>query len=209
MSTKLANYLQFCSSLKRLDPKTTKAYRIDIAQFESYLDQRTVDQVNREDIREYISFLNGHYKPCTVKRKISSIKGYISFLTEEGNLSQNPFTGMRISFPKSLSLPRTIPLKTIGQMLEAVHEKERKVDSRYGSFRALRDAAVVELLFATGVRVSELCGIREEDTDLSEGLVFIHGKGNRERIIEIENAEVLDTLIKYNQVKEASSGVFF
>ncbi len=209
MSTKLTNYLQFCSSLKRLDPKTTKAYRIDIAQFESYLDQRTVNQVTREDIREYISFLNDHYKPRTVKRKIASIKGYISFLTEEGNLSQNPFTGMRISFPKSLSLPRTIPLKTIGRMLEVVHEEEQKVDSRRGSFRALRDAAVVELLFATGVRISELCSIREEDIDLSEGLVFIHGKGNRERIIEIENAEVLDTLIKYNQVKQASSGVFF
>lgn len=209
MSTELNDYLAYCKDVKRLDSKTTKAYRIDITQFENYMSQKKIDQIHREDIREYVSFLNTHYKPRSVKRKIASIKGYYVFLLEDDRLTKNPFEGMRISLPKSLYLPRTVPLTTIGNILQEVHQTEKNAGSKYMHFCALRDSAVIEMLFATGMRISELCGLNERDVDLSNGIIFIHGKGNRERMIKIDNAEVLDTLLKYSRIKETKKEFFF
>lgn len=201
-------YLIQCKEQKRLDAKTVKAYRIDITQFEDYI-QTNDNQYDREALRGFIAFLNQKYKPRTVKRKIASVKGYLSFLQDEELIADNPFIGMRISLPKSLSIPRTIPLRTIHAMLVEAHNHEGHAVTSFSHLCALRNTAVIELLFATGMRISELCGIAEKDLDLSEGLVFIHGKGNRERIVEIANCEVLSALKKYDQAKPKHTKVFF
>ena len=201
-------YLIQCKEQKRLDAKTLKAYRIDITQFEDYI-QRNDSQYDREALRGFIAVLNQKYKPRTVKRKIASVKSYLSFLQDEEVISDNPFIGMRISLPKSLTIPRTIPLRTINAMLVEAHNFEGHTVTSFSYFCALRNTAVIELLFATGMRISELCGIAEKDLDLSEGLVFIHGKGNRERIVEIANCEVLAALKKYDQAKPKHIKSFF
>ena len=201
-------YLIQCKDQKRLDAKTVKAYRIDITQFEDYI-QSNDSQYDREALRGFIAFLNQKYKPRTVKRKIASVKGYLSFLQDEELIADNPFIGMRISLPKSLSIPRTIPLRTIHAMLVEAHNHEGHAVTSFSHLCALRNTAVIELLFATGMRISELCGIAEKDLDLSEGLVFIHGKGNRERIVEIANCEVLSALKKYDQAKPKHTKAFF
>ena len=201
-------YLIQCKEQKRLDAKTLKAYRIDITQFEDYI-QRNDSQYDREALRGFIAVLNQKYKPRTVKRKIASVKSYLSFLQDEEVISDNPFIGMRISLPKSLTIPRTIPLRTINAMLVEAHNFEGHTVTSFSHFCALRNTAVIELLFATGMRISELCGIAEKDLDLSEGLVFIHGKGNRERIVEIANCEVLAALKKYDQAKPKHIKSFF
>lgn len=201
-------YLIQCKEQKRLDAKTLKAYRIDITQFEDYI-QSNDSQYDREALRGFIAVLNQKYKPRTVKRKIASVKSYLSFLQDEELISENPFIGMRISLPKSLTIPRTIPLRTINAMLVEAHNFEGHTVTSFSHFCALRNTAVIELLFATGMRISELCGIAEKDLDLSEGLVFIHGKGNRERIVEIANCEVLAALKKYDQAKPKHIKSFF
>lgn len=201
-------YLIQCKEQKRLDAKTLKAYRIDITQFEDYI-QSNDSQYDREALRGFIAVLNQKYKPRTVKRKIASVKSYLSFLQDEEVISDNPFIGMRISLPKSLTIPRTIPLRTINAMLVEAHNFEGHTVTSFSYFCALRNTAVIELLFATGMRISELCGIAEKDLDLSEGLVFIHGKGNRERIVEIANCEVLAALKKYDQAKPKHIKAFF
>ena len=201
-------YLIQCKEQKRLDAKTLKAYRIDITQFEDYI-QSNDSQYDREALRGFIAVLNQKYKPRTVKRKIASVKSYLSFLQDEELISDNPFIGMRISLPKSLTIPRTIPLRTINAMLVEAHNFEGHTVTSFSHFCALRNTAVIELLFATGMRISELCGIAEKDLDLSEGLVFIHGKGNRERIVEIANCEVLAALKKYDQAKPKHIKSFF
>lgn len=208
MKNGVTAYLIQCKEQKRLDAKTVKAYRIDITQFEGYI-QTNDNQYDREALRGFIAFLNQKYKPRTVKRKIASVKGYLSFLQDEELIADNPFIGMRISLPKSLSIPRTIPLRTIHAMLVEAHNHEGHAVTSFSHLCALRNTAVIELLFATGMRISELCGIAEKDLDLSEGLVFIHGKGNRERIVEIANCEVLSALKKYDQAKPKHTKVFF
>lgn len=208
MKEGVTSFLIHCTEQKRLDTKTVKAYRIDITQFEDYI-QSNNSKYDRAAIRRFISFLNQKYKPRTVKRKIASVKGYLSFLQDEGIVSNNPFIGMRISLPKSLSIPRTIPFKTINAMLLETHRFEACAITPFSHLCALRNTAVIELLFATGLRISELCNIAEKDLDLSEGVVFIHGKGNRERIVEIANREVLSALKKYNQAKSKHIDAFF
>lgn len=205
----IPTFLNYCKSQKRLDEKTIKAYKIDITQFAFFTDSLLVEELKKDTIRDYISLLNYQYKPKSVKRKLASIKGYISFLCDERILPDNPFLGMRISLPKSLSLPRTIPLQFINEMLVEAHKRVQAQNTEYSQLNAVRDTAVLELLFATGMRVSELCNIKESDLDLSEGVLFIHGKGNRERIIEIENAEVLVSLQQYAELKNTNTRYFF
>lgn len=202
-------YLQYCTNQKRLAPKTIKAYRTDITQFSKFMNQSEHDELSKETIRDYISYLNLNYTPRSVKRKLASLKGFISYLTDENILSENPFLGMRITYPKSLSLPRTIPLKTINAIIVEAYNQVNKADTVYSHLTSLRNAALIEMLFATGMRISELCNIQEKDLDLSEGVVLIHGKGNRERIVEIENSEVLSILREYHKAKWIHTEYFF
>lgn len=91
------------------------------------------------------------------------------------------------------TLPRAVPLHLIEAMLRAVYAE---IDNAKGNARkiAVRDAAVMEMLFATGVRVSELCGLNVRDIDLTRTSVMVWGKGAKERLMYIGNAEVLDVL---------------
>ena len=209
ISERLPNFLQFCESQKRLDPKTVKAYRIDIVQFEAFLDGCQSNAVSRETVRSYLSYLNQHFKPRSVKRKIASVKAFVAYLVEEGFLSENPFSTIHINYPKSLALPRTIPLNTIRAILVEAYHQINIAKTTAQKLNAIRNVALIELLFATGMRISEVCSLREKELDLSEGIVFIHGKGNRERIVELANKEVLNILAQYNRSKISHSEYFF
>lgn len=90
-------------------------------------------------------------------------------------------------------------------MLRAAHHKVATSSSSRSRLSATREAAVMELLFATGMHVSELCGLMEQDVDLVDGEVRIYGKGKKERIVEIENHEVLNILKEY-KVLEQNNG---
>ena len=202
-------FLQYCREQKRLDPKTVKAYRIDVAQFLSFLKQDGGKPVSKESVRAYISQLNQRFKPRSVKRKIAAIKAFVSYAVEEGCLAENPFFALRISHPKSLTLPRTIPLNFIREMLREAYSRIDSTKTTTQRLHSIRDAALLELLFATGMRISEVCGLQEKDLDLTEGIIFVRGKGNRERIVELANRDVLNILSRYQQEKSAESGHFF
>ena len=140
--------------------------------------------------------LNAAYKIRTTKRKIASIRAFYKYAEEERGLN-NPLHGFHSGIRKPIQLPRTIPTHVIEAMLRLAHErKARGTDSEKA--RALRDAAVMELLFATGVRISELCQINCSDINLIDGTLRIRGKGARERIVRIANDSVLELLNQYS-----------
>ena len=176
----LPEYLSYCETQKRLDSKTIKAYRIDLTQFCRHCEKNSNREISRDSIEAYIAFLNSMYKPRSVKRKIASVKCFLHYLAECGHLDNNPFRDMRICLPKGLSLPRVIPMTTIRAMLLTARNQTESPGTSYSHFSALRNEALLEMLFATGMRVSEICDLRAEDIDLVEGLVFVHGKGNRQ-----------------------------
>ena len=150
----VTNYLEYCEVQKRLNEKTLKAYRIDLKQF---LEQMVNTEITVELLEEYIGELHEKFKPKTVKRKIASLKAFFHYMEYKEMIDKNPFNKIQIHFREPVILPKTIPLCVVEKFLETIYEEMDKAKTTYQKRNALRDVAVVELLFATGIRISELC----------------------------------------------------
>ena len=133
------------------------------------------DEPEKETIERYITNLHKKYKQKTVKRKIASVKAFYSYLEEEEMLDQNPFRKIKVKFKETIVLPRIIPREEIEQLLNYMYTYLKDL-SGSGYKYGLRDAAVVELFFATGARVYEISNIRNESINLNSGLIRIMGK---------------------------------
>ena len=208
----LNKYLDHCLYQKRLNSKTVYAYSIDLQQFLSDTASIPLDEMTPSDIENYVGVLHRKYKPRSVKRKIAAIKAFFSYLAHIGVLKDNPWHRADTKFREPVILPRVIPLHSIESILNAAYKEIAKGSSPRKRRNALRNAAICEMLFAVGVRISELCMLRLEDIDLCEGLVYIHGKGSRDRILHIGNRQVIDILMKYSIAFEnriTSCGYFF
>lgn len=191
-------YLQHCQLEKGLSKKTIKAYRIDLTQFSCYAgsDITICDKVLMQD---YLSLLHSRFQIKTVKRKIASLKVFFTYLVEEDIIHANPFEKLRIKLHEPFILPKTIPLSTINLILLTAYKKKNSfVDKSSYHYKAcLRDIAALELLFATGMRVSELCTLTSNSIDLSDGVIKIYGKGSKERMIQVGNPDVLSAVYAY------------
>ena len=185
----ISRYLVDCKYQKGLDSKTIKAYRIDLEQFSAFITRDSLE-LSREGLMGYITDLHRQYKPRTVKRKIASVKAFCGYLE---------FEELRMKLNPPQMLPRTISLPTIEAILTAAY-RARETAGTFGQQKLiLRDIAVLELLFATGVRVSELCALQCGDVRLEEGEIKIYGKGAKERFVQIANLDVLNTLCHYRE----------
>lgn len=197
LTTQIDNYLSFCKSQKRLDDKTIKAYKIDLAQFSTIILTQTISDISIEVLEAYISFLHQTYKPKTAKRKIASIKAFFHYLEYKDIILVNPFNKMQIKFREPVILPKTIPLYTIEQLLKTLYRQHALAKTSIQKQKTLRDIAVVELLFSTGIRISELCSLKASDINLFDNTILIFGKGRKERRIQICNEDVLKILNDY------------
>lgn len=207
----IKNYLDYCSLQKRLDVKTVKAYRIDLTQFAGYISRTQQTQVTTltkttpDALELYISHLHQTYKPKTVKRKIASLKALFHYFEYRDLIMQNPFSKIQIKFREPTILPKTIPLDTIEHLLKTIYHWQDNARTSRQRKEALRDTAVCELLFATGMRISELCSLRADDINLQDGTILIYGKGSKERRIQLGSPDVIAVLEKYK--KEFSSEI--
>ncbi len=195
----LDNYLLYCNSQKMLDKKTLKAYRIDLKQFFLFLQTENVKNISQADLENYIATLHLNYKPKTAKRKIASLKAFFHYLEYRDIIDQNPFNKIRTKFREPVTLPRTIPLNSIERLLSTIYHQRDCASTPFERKYALRDIAVIELLFATGIRISELCALRPSDINLSDRVILIYGKGSKERKIQIGNDDVANILLTYKQ----------
>lgn len=208
----MQNYLNECELQKRLSAKTIRAYCSDLQQFQSYIGINELDQIKVPDIESYIQNLHSTLKPASVKRKISSVKSFFKYLVHNGIIEKNPWISVECSFRESYVLPKIIPLYHIENLLAAIYEQITHGSTLRRRHNAIRDAAVCELLFATGMRVFELCSLKPSDVDLNTDVIRIHGKGSKERLIQIGNQQVHDILSFYQKSYEekiTSSGFFF
>ena len=150
-------------------------------------------------LEKYIATLNKEYKPRTVKRKIASIKAFYSYLEYKEYIEKNPFNKVKVKIREPVILPKTIPLYTVETFLATIYKQQKEANTIYQKRNALRDAAVIELLFATGLRISELCSLRKNDINLVEQTVLVYGKGSKERRIQIGNDDVIKVLKEYKK----------
>ncbi len=205
----IKSYLLHCEKEKHLSEHTLKAYKIDLSQYYSFKNNISI---SKEDLVLYIRHLHENYKPKTIRRKIASLKAFIHHLYYQDVISNNPFDKINTSFKEPLLLPRTIPAYIIQKMLSASYEKIKTAKTHLAKSVAIRDTAILELLFATGARISEICSLKPSNIDLDAQTVRILGKGSKERIIEIENYDVLSTLKRYYTIYQEdikSSDFFF
>ena len=197
LQSALKNYLDFCECQKRLDSKTIKAYRIDLKQFQFETSIQDISAITSEIIEKYIISLHQKYKPKTVKRKIATIKAFFHYLEFKELIDRNPFNRVQIKFREPAILPKTIPLQIVETFLSTIYTYRTTATTCYQQKNALRDIAVIELLFATGIRISELCSLKSLNVDLYGQTILIYGKGSKERKIQIGNNDVITILKEY------------
>ena len=197
LQTHINSYLDFCRYQKRLDAKTLKAYRIDLKQFMQKTETANLLMIQPRDLETFIASLHMTCKPKTVKRKIASLKAFYRYLLYKEIIERNPFDKIQVKFREPIILPKTIPLSTLELFLTTMY-KQKTVAQRHNKKRnILRDIAVTELLFASGMRISELCSLKTKDINLQEKTVLIYGKGSKERRIQIGNDDVNNILNEY------------
>lgn len=204
----IRTYLSYCKEQKTLSPKTTKAYKTDLQQFSEF----SYNEFTVECIREYISHIHKEFKPKTAKRKIASLKAFTHYLMVQDIITSNPFDKIDTSFREPVVLPKTIPFNVITAILTNAYSYRESCRTSYSKKCAIRDIAVLEILFATGARVSEICTLTPDAIDLDEHTLKIFGKGSKERIIQIENPDVLKALkTYYSEFSEeiTATGFFF
>lgn len=199
LNTLKDEYLLFCQNQKCLDEKTLKAYKIDLIQFLKMINTDLLAEINTNLLENYICALHQTYKPKTAKRKIASVKAFFHYLEYKDYVSSNPFSKIHIKFREPVILPKTIPLNTVELFLSTMYNQLSFSKNDYQYKNTLRDIAVIELLFATGMRISELCSLSPVNVNLINRTVLIYGKGSKERIIQIGNEDVHKILCEYVQ----------
>ena len=197
MQNEIKKYLTYCTEQKRLDEKTLKAYKIDLYQFSDYHGSCAVTEITSKDLEEYIAKLHQLYKPKTVKRKIATLKAFFHYLEYRDIMEKNPFNKLQLRFREPTILPKTIPLHIVELFLSTIYREHANAKTDYQRKNALRDIAVIEMLFATGIRISELCSLKDSDVNLMDGILLIYGKGDKERRIQISNDDVIRILNDY------------
>lgn len=198
-------YIQHCKIERNLSGHSIKAYQKDLIQFQIIAldkkEEEDVKLITKSNIREYLFQITPSYKPRSIKRKIATLKSFFTFLESEDIVHTSPFRKMRLSIDKSLPLPRSVPLSDIKKLFSTANGMIPRASTITQHHTAIRNIAILELLFATGMRVAELCALQETDISLSEQFVRIMGKGKRERIIPLCNANTIAALQNYVDCK--------
>jgi integrase/recombinase XerD len=214
----VTQFLFHCRYEKNLSPKTLKAYSIDLRQFTEYLathlELTALPAVDKTALRAYIKSLFGPLKEKSIKRKVATLKAFFHFLEREDTIAINPFRKMEVRIKETRRLPRTIPLADLKRLFKHLYRlKQDHPDREAYAYKALvRDIAVLEILFATGARVAEVCHLKDEDVDLRRGRVKILGKGGRERMLQLCDEEVTAAVRDYRRLweeKVEGNGYFF
>lgn len=198
-TTHLIEYLDNCTNQRRLSPHTIRAYKTDLIQFDGITSSNNSTDATPKMLEDYLKKLHTKYKPRTVKRKIASVKAFYQYLVQHRIIFENPWQKVPCRFREPVELPKVISLDNIQCILSVIYKQIKIGSTPYRRRNALRDAAVCELLFATGIRIFELCSLAPQDVNLFENTVFIHGKGAKERIVHIGNLQVQSILANYKK----------
>ncbi|WP_257347832.1 site-specific tyrosine recombinase XerD [Pseudalkalibacillus decolorationis] len=180
MKDEVQDFLHYLTVERGLSSNTLQSYERDLKQYTTHMikerNQKDLDDVRRNDIIQYLYFLKDEGKASTtIARNIASIRSFHQFLLREKRTNQDP--AVHIETPKTeRKLPKVLSSTEVESLMEAPEK-----NTPFG----LRDRAMIELLYATGIRVSELIQLNLEDVHLTMGFVRCVGKGDKERIIPV------------------------
>lgn len=196
MSENIQSFIQFIQHEKRYSPHTLLAYTMDLEQFELFTKERfgheNIDSVSHIEIRSWIvSLMEQKILARSINRKISTLKSYFKFLMRKSVITKNPM--VKVISPKSAKqLPVFIEQKGMQSLLTQIEFED--------SFEGMRDKLIIEMLYATGMRRSELLNVKDKDIDSYGGQLKVIGKGKKERILPLNN-ELLSIIAAFQKVK--------
>jgi len=176
MRKHLATFLLHLRNEKNVSPHTERSYRSDLEQLADFLGDRDLAGIGHQDLRQFLGHLiTGKVKKSSLARKLSAIRAFFKYLNREGIVPGNP--ARLIATPKQdKRLPSVL---TVDDTVRLMNSPEG------GAVTVLRDRAVLETLYSTGIRASELIGINFEDINRNDHLIRIRGKGRKERIVPV------------------------
>jgi len=192
MKQYIENFIEMMAVERACSRNTQYAYSKDLYYFCKYLEGRKINfmRIDQEIIREYLKYINKNdIKNNTSARKLSSLRQFYKFLFQENILSHNPMNG--IESPKiSKNLPKIISVNFIMELIEHVKsEIDQNPSDLINKYRLQRFLSQIEILYSTGIRVSELLSIKLSHFNRSSSFLIVNGKGNKERIVPLtENA---------------------
>lgn len=191
-----------CIYEKNLSAKTIKAYKIDLNQFLKYRNSEDIslEMFDKLYLKDYIKYLfEKELKAKSVKRKVGTLKTLFNFFEFEELIDISPFKKMKLSIKLPNRLPITLDIKELRKFFKYIYDYKQSF-AKQGTYTyksIVRDIAVMELLFATGMRVSELSNLLKKNINIKKGVINIIGKGDKERIIQICDINVKNALSDY------------
>ncbi len=176
MDIRAQNFLQFLKTEKGYSEHTLKNYAIDLREFFLFLGERALEAVTYLEVRAFLAVLKDkNYSKSTIARKLACIRSCFKYLAREKVIQHNPAAG--IQTPKrDKKLPDFLNQEEMISLLDAPAS---------GSWEERRDKAILEMLYSSGLRVSELVGLNHEDVDLTGNVLRVRGKGKKERMVPI------------------------
>lgn len=202
MENDIKEFLDYLKFEKKYSPNTILSYENDLNKFNHFIN-KNIRKINKKDITNYIRYISKDENSASVSRNISSLKSFYKFLLLNKTVKTNPLE--TISNPKlSKKLPKVLSEEEIDKLLDI----DLKTDFDY------RNKAMLELMYSSGLRVSELINLTVNDVDTKSDLVRVFGKGTKERIIPINDysKDALNEYIlyhRYNLFKHGENNYLF
>jgi tyrosine recombinase XerC len=195
MQRHIDKFINYLKVEKNASGNTIKNYKIDLESFSEFLADKDISEADLLALRRFMAEMRQrNYSKRTVARKLASLRSFFRFLRREGYIKSDPAAD--ISSPKlDKKLPKFLDVGKINTLIE-------KPDT--SNLAGMRDRAILETLYSTGIRVSELVGLDMSDIDQIGGVVKVLGKGSKERIVPI-GEKALDAIRKYNDKKDRRS----
>ena len=199
MKNYINEFLDYLINEKGYSNYTIKSYNEDLLAFYMYLDENNITNIDYNLIRSYLNYLyNLKFSNKSIARHISTLRSYFKYLLKENYIKENPMK--LISNPKiPQKLPKYLNYNELEEILEIPNQS---------TFLGLRNALILELLYSTGVRVSELVNIKLSDIDLLNKKIIILGKGNKERIVLFGN-KAYELIVKYLNKRDTNCEYLF
>ncbi|GGG95807.1 tyrosine-type recombinase/integrase [Pedobacter zeae] len=192
----LESFITYLTHEKRYSQHTVTSYQTDLDQFEEFLKASGLDfsEVKHTHLRSYlVELMEEGHSENTVNRKISALRSFYKFLHRSGKIDQNP--SALIKAPK---IPKRLPVFVEAQKMDHLLDSAHYFDE---SFPSVRDHLVIELLFGTGMRLTELLQLKDSDIDVYSGTIKVLGKRNKERIIPV-NKQLINQVNNYIELKK-------
>ena len=216
MENHIKDFLFHCKFEKNLSTKTLAAYEIDLRQFNSFFAKGKRDplvrDVDKYVLKQYLETISPKFKPKTLKRKLASLKAFFNYMQFEDEIAINPFNKVKIKIKEGKRVPRTIDPRIIKRLYIYLYDKKKCLEPDSYAYQIIvRDIAVLELLFSTGLRVSELSHLKTSSLSLTKSTIRITGKGDKERLIPICSVDTREALNSYFKLyrKRIENAEFF